>query len=144
MKTKYCGTCERFLLRNRFSPDKSNGDGLYSNCKDCRNAWTKKYRKQPRVKRSWQNSLLKKKYGIGIKEQKALLKSQNGKCAICKSSRPGGKYNKWQTDHNHTTKITRGLLCFSCNSAIGLFKDSPKILLSALSYLCLGEVKCEL
>ena len=33
------------------------------------------------------------------------------------------------------TGKVRGLLCHRCNSALGLFKDSDKLLLNAIKYI---------
>lgn len=38
-------------------------------------------------------------------------------------------------DHCHKTGMYRGLLCLSCNTAIGLMKDSIEILSRAVDYL---------
>jgi len=38
-------------------------------------------------------------------------------------------------DHNHNTGEFRGLLCKKCNRALGMFKDSPSVLMSAYLYL---------
>ena len=38
-------------------------------------------------------------------------------------------------DHNHNTLAVRGILCFRCNYALGWFKDDPKRLRNAISYL---------
>ena len=50
-------------------------------------------------------------------------------CEICQL-KPGTHF-----DHNHETGSFRGWLCNECNSALGLFKDSPDIVLRALKYL---------
>jgi Recombination endonuclease VII len=54
-------------------------------------------------------------------------------CSICckkfKSERDR------HVDHCHVTGVIRGLLCFSCNMALGHFKDDISILKSALEYL---------
>jgi hypothetical protein len=38
-------------------------------------------------------------------------------------------------DHNHNTGKIRGLLCMTCNRALGLFKDSPELLEKAKQYI---------
>lgn len=38
-------------------------------------------------------------------------------------------------DHDHETNQIRGLLCFTCNTALGKFLDSEKLLEAALTYL---------
>jgi len=63
---------------------------------------------------------------------------QNGKCAICKkpeTRKTGNKIRELSIDHCHKTGKVRGLLCDSCNNGLGRFKDSVKLLESALKYL---------
>lgn len=38
-------------------------------------------------------------------------------------------------DHNHTTGVVRGVLCDYCNKGLGLFRDNPKFLKTAINYL---------
>lgn len=75
---------------------------------------------------------IKKKYGLTLEKYKSMEDSQKGVCAICLG--PPGK-KPLHVDHCHTSKEVRGLLCSTCNMAIGLFKDSPDILRAAASYL---------
>jgi hypothetical protein len=63
-----------------------------------------------------------------------MFKEQQGKCKICETT-DTGRYGRFHVDHNHKTKEVRALLCHHCNTALGLFKDSPKNLKKALSYL---------
>lgn len=42
---------------------------------------------------------------------------------------------KLYIDHCHKTNQVRGLLCFSCNSALGHFKDNVESLKKAIKYL---------
>lgn len=42
-------------------------------------------------------------------------------------------------DHHHTTGKVRGLLCVSCNNAIGLLFESIEILGNAIQYLTLYD-----
>lgn len=70
------------------------------------------------------------KYGVDEEEFLRLLFDQHGKCAICKL-----EMDSPHVDHCHETGVVRGLLCGSCNRAIGLFKDKPVNLLRAWAYL---------
>ena len=38
-------------------------------------------------------------------------------------------------DHCHKTKKIRGLLCHTCNSGLGMFKDNIEYLKNAIKYL---------
>ncbi len=79
------------------------------------------------------NRSLKCKYGISLEIYYAMLKSQNGGCAICGKENAHGK--PLAVDHNHKTGSVRGLLCFSCNVSIGHFGDDVNILRLAIRYL---------
>jgi hypothetical protein len=68
-----------------------------------------------------------------------MLVSQGGACAICDSSLNSSRYTKLAVDHDHRTGKVRGLLCTSCNTGIGLFKDSPERLQAAIRYLRRSE-----
>jgi hypothetical protein len=62
-------------------------------------------------------SRLRRRYGMEPEEYEALLKEQDGKCALCLAV---PKY-KLYVDHDHLTKKNRSLLCARCNTAIGVF-----------------------
>jgi hypothetical protein len=75
-------------------------------------------------------------YGITVDEYDKMLLSQDGKCAICNSDETnnGGKKH-FSIDHDHITDTVRGLLCQTCNFALGRIKDNPNVLRSAIVYL---------
>jgi len=73
-------------------------------------------------------------YGITPEEYAALLKSQGGRCAICRIDTPRGK-GGWHLDHDHATGRMRGLLCHGCNIALGYFADDLDRLRGAIAYL---------
>lgn len=83
--------------------------------------------------RAW---TIRRKYGITEDEFDALLAAQGGRCAICAreidvadaSLRP-------HIDHDHQTGAVRGVLCFTCNTALGKFRDSTDLLMAAVRYL---------
>jgi len=65
-----------------------------------------------------------------------LLDAQGGVCAICK--RPSNKEKSgraFHIDHDKTTKMVRGLLCYNCNYGLGRFQSNPAYLEAAIEYL---------
>lgn len=76
-----------------------------------------------------------KKYGITADEYSKMLESQNGKCAICGAKTGDNRGNRLYVDHDHASGRTRGLLCYSCNFGIGIFKDDVNLLKRAIEYL---------
>lgn len=61
------------------------------------------------------------------------LRDENIRCRICGSKEHNGQ--NWAIDHNHKTNRYRGLLCFKCNTGLGMFRDEIKILKKAILYL---------
>ena len=84
-------------------------------------------------KRFLMNRNLKKYYGINLETYNAMLTSQNGVCLVCHCTNKSGK--RLFVDHDHVTKKVRGLLCHSCNAAIGLLREDPALLRLAMEYL---------
>lgn len=83
-----------------------------------------------------------RRMGMTAKEYYAILDAQNGHCAICPATE--GKSGKvLVVDHDHNCcgpkkaciKCVRALLCDSCNTAIGMLKDSSALARSAANYL---------
>ena len=72
-------------------------------------------------------------YGITLETYNTLFERQNGVCAGCK--RPS-KHKRLHIDHVHDeTKKVRGLLCNSCNRALGLLLDSAETLKNLIEYI---------
>lgn len=79
---------------------------------------------------------LRARYGIDIEEYERMFEEQGGVCSICNGSPiRGGKETALCVDHCHSTGIIRGLLCWRCNGALGLFEDDPQRLANAILYL---------
>jgi hypothetical protein len=76
-----------------------------------------------------------KKYGVTEDQIAQMMADQGGRCAICMTSKPGGKGNRLHIDHDHETGIVRGLLCTKCNVALGQLGDNIFIVGRALKYL---------
>jgi ribosomal protein L34E len=67
--------------------------------------------------------------GITYEQFMKKMKSVEGKCEIC-----GSDLNP-VFDHDHKTNRARGILCRDCNTGLGLLKEDPSVLLSAIRYL---------
>lgn len=95
----------------------------------------KKWRDQnpERAKHCARISVLKRKYGLTEEAFQAMFASQKGLCAICLTEELPGISS--HVDHCHVTGIVRGLLCESCNRAIGIMKDDPARLRAAADYI---------
>ena len=80
-------------------------------------------------------------YGVDRAKYDQMVKEQNGGCAICGDQNRDGRM--LAVDHDHACcpgertcgKCVRGLLCDSCNHAIGKFRDDPELLIKAANYL---------
>lgn len=83
--------------------------------------------------------LLKRKYGITQADYDIMFAAQNGVCAICETTTPGGFSGKrapsFAVDHCHDSGRVRGLLCMHCNQAIGKFNHDVAVLSKAIDYL---------
>jgi len=77
------------------------------------------------------------RYGLSKQEVTVLKEKQENKCALCDIELVWGntEANSAAIDHCHSTGKIRGLLCFHCNRALGMFKDSTDTLTKAIKYL---------
>lgn len=76
-----------------------------------------------------------KKKGFSLDAYSVVRAIQGEMCAICKSEFASMESRRIHADHCHRTSLARGVLCHECNTALGLFRDNPEIMLSAISYL---------
>ena len=144
------------LTADRLHTDK---DGR-NRCKTCRGQYSKLYRNKHKVRlkvyyKEWdaknkelryqvsRKSAMKYNYGITPEQFDALVIKQDNKCAICRYAQfpiSGNRYARKKVmnldiDHNPQNGVVRGLLCRRCNTALGLFRESPAILLTAHRYV---------
>jgi hypothetical protein len=88
------------------------------------------YSEKSKEKRQiWQREY---RYGLSHDIFTKMLKEQSGSCKICGRSFESAKVF---VDHCHSTGSVRGLLCPSCNTALGLIKDDLLWLQRAKTYL---------
>lgn len=120
---KRCRTCREWKPVDAFYPKPGATDALAGYCARCD-----------------RNMRLQRQYGITVDQFDAMLVRQNGGCAICERTQIATLH----VDHDHACcptrkkscgKCLRGLLCEDCNRALGMFQDSPRLLVAAMSYL---------
>lgn len=143
---KICSKCKIEKSFENFRKDKTTSDGLRCWCKICCKQYNEEYSKKNqqkikdyKIRHYLDNKLeiqekrLTKLYNLTLNEYRDILNKQKEKCLICESKFTN--INIPYIDHNHTTGKIRGLLCNTCNRALGLFKDNPEILEKAKQYL---------
>lgn len=87
-----------------------------------------------RVAETTRQSALRRNFNLTQVQWEELFTAQGNLCAICRTDQPGGGHF-WSTDHDHKTKMVRGILCHHCNLILGHAKDNPATLLAAIAYL---------
>ena len=88
-----------------------------------------------RARAKWREKYLRRAYGISVDEFDRMRAEQEGRCAICGATEPGGRHEEFVVDHDHDTGAVRALLCNACNTGIGLMREDPSILASAIEYV---------
>lgn len=130
-----CSTCgiEKVLLD--YHRDSRTPTGHTSSCKSCRNNKTALWQASRKLldfekySRHRKSLNYKSKYGITLAEYEQLLEKQHKECAICQEVVP------LVVDHCHTTGKVRQLLCTTCNTGLGSFKEKPFLLEKAILYI---------
>lgn len=104
-------------------------------CDPCRQAVVDYQREGGHSRRS----ALKMNYGITPEQWDELFESQNGQCASCGDVPPEDAKRRFHVDHDHTTGEVRGILCHSCNVALGHLKEDQDRIAALGRYLALWK-----
>lgn len=140
---KNCSKCGTAKPLEDFKRDRRAKSGYTGVCKDCWNAdhreWRLRQTREKQRERHRRQTL--GTHGITLERFAAMLKAQEGRCAICQTKRP--LKGQFDVDHDHSCcpgvracgKCIRGLLCRKCNMILGLAKDNPLLLRRAAAYL---------
>ena len=137
---KTCSRCGQVKPLDSFHKDKSRRDGRRDICKECAQEYYRNWKRtNPDRARVAQ---IKYMYRMTADEYAAKLREQGGVCSICGKT-PDENGKDLAVDHDHSCcpgtrscgKCVRGLLCRTCNLAIGYFQDSTELLLAAVAYL---------
>lgn len=139
METKTCKDCKEDKALSEYNKFSRSADGLAYRCRSCASVRQKKWVESiPDRHLYYRERNLRKAFGIGLEEYDQMLEAQGGVCAICSQEETTvrqGRLQSLSVDHCHDTGKIRGLLCNSCNRALGKFKDSIEHLLAAAAYL---------
>lgn len=100
-----------------------------------------RWNRENREHRTWH--YIKTKYGMSREQYETMLAAQNYRCALnpthtepdAYKQKTGRRGGFWHIDHDHVTGKVRGILCRTCNTAIGALGDSVEGLTLALNYL---------
>lgn len=159
---KECTRCHKEKGESEFTSHRGRKDGLCVYCRDClrlvrkenyakrregilreNRKWAKnnrhkineqKQRKHEKDPDKRKNLFLRNQYGISVGDYRDMLGEQSGRCAICGKHQSELK-QALSVDHDHATGKVRGLLCSSCNGALGLMEDNPTRMISGAIYL---------
>lgn len=133
---KHCSKCLTWKPESDFQKSKGRPDGLQHMCRTCKAA---NYRSNAEEVR---DKMREQRLGITRSEFDMIFESQDGKCAICRSTDPGSSF--WHTDHDHACcdepgrscgQCIRGILCSRCNSSLGMMHEDVASLNRMIGYI---------
>lgn len=145
---KTCKRCGEIKPLQDFYAKRYGGERYQSWCKVCQKAaiisgYNNDPEKHAAYNREWGRKNKGRKADIALKTRlgvphgtyERMLAEQGGQCAICGTTNPGSRINRFHVDHAESTGRVRGLLCGRCNMGIGqLFHDEAHMA-AALAYI---------
>lgn len=130
---RICTRCQEHKTIDNFSKRSAHVTGYKAWCKSCdsiafaqhRNKNLEQSRERERA------SQYKSAYGLDAGLAKILANKDNriAPCPICRQT------EHLVLDHDHQTGVVRSLICSSCNTMLGMARDSLDILYEAIAYL---------
>ena len=160
---KTCNKCKIEKPLSEFWKSVVAKDGHVGRCKVCIKACQKQYEQRPYVKAqrktakanrlkhkiiSDESKLIGKKrifqknleraYNMTVKQHAELYEKQGGRCVTCGLHE--SEFNRRLcVDHCHRTGRIRGLLCFKCNTTLGLVGEKIDTLRAMIEHLSCDE-----
>lgn len=136
--SKTCTGCLELKDISLFGAKRVNKDGKDTRCKACRNNYIKRRMSEPlfRNKRKQATTFYTRraKYGLSKQQYYTMFNSQYGLCKTCLKPETRERRSLC-VDHCHKTGVIRGLLCDSCNRALGFVNDNIDTLVNMIEYL---------
>lgn len=127
-----CTSCNIEKPLSEYTKDVHTKDGLRKKCRSCMSEYKKKM--YPRYAESNKLGAIRRKYGLTPEQYEDMIKDG---CNVC------GSHDGIAIDHDHSCcpgtstcgKCIRGTLCRRCNTAEGMFKDSPELLFKLFKFM---------
>lgn len=147
-----CRKCERVLPGEEFrlrkvSDRKGGGFRRESICLDCYRADSRRRaRARYEAGHPWTNPIYqlrhfaRKNWKVDPDALIAYVRDHDGLCEICGRTAEQAHKDGRRLAVDHNDRGVRGMLCHSCNTAIGHFEDDPVRLTRAIDYLARGPV----
>lgn len=132
-----CSKCREAKTEADFHKSRQHPNGIHLWCLACRrDSARKRWAADPAAASAAHiRRAVKHRYGITWEQYEALVLAQNGKCGICGGTQLRGHGGRLCIDHDHATGRIRGLLCTSCNLAVGYLADSAERAEALAAYL---------
>lgn len=103
-------------------------------------AWAKDY--HTRTEGYAQRKALLKTYGITPEQYDEMAAAQDWKCRCGRPiPRSRAEGHRFPVDHCHETGVNRGILCPSCNRALGLLGDNVDTMYALIEHVLAGQSK---
>ncbi len=143
LPAKQCTGCEEIKTLVHYTTQLDGAQGTAAKCRDCISKVNRikqeAKRRDPEEVRKRRVAVIKsQRYQISIEEVEKMEIEQDFKCAICYLPERRilrGSVCALSIDHCHTSLLVRGLLCSTCNTGLGSFKDNIDFLSNAINYL---------
>lgn len=148
-----CTKCEKEKEESEFRSRTSSKTGYQYWCKQCENEANKaRYTSKPKKEKESKEidkeeiaakakgRMLLHRYNLTQEDYYRMYEEQNRQCAICEEELELGGRKGLYVDHCHSSGKVRGLLCPSCNSAIGKLKDDIGLFNKAIDYILKHQI----
>jgi hypothetical protein len=150
--TKVCCRCSVEKPLDDFHKETKGSSGRQGKCKSCNTISRREYSSRS-PDSNWKMNI--RRMGLTPEEYNEIHTAQGGVCASCggleKSvDKRTGRIRRLAVDHDHSCcpdrtackKCIRGLLCQSCNQALGILNDDLGRIASLARYLEKNRISC--
>ena len=134
---KRCPGCYATKPLTAYHKSRSKRDGVDVYCRECASERGKVLRQKPEYITMRRSSHYQRRYGLTLDEYNALYEAQGGVCALC--GQPSR--TNLAVDHCHETGRVRGLLCTSCNGALGKLGDQLDVIVAKVTAYLGGDAQ---